>query len=395
MVHAWVVRAGRSDEYASEDLEHSMIAMGWRRLQDLTEHRTLSAISTAVNRAYGEFSLRSRQSYAVQMYAFRCHMRPGDYVVLLRSKAPDVAVGIVTGDYAYRPELPVHHVRDVQWTRTDVRRTEIGADLLAAPALTNIYRVNQSNAAARLKVVAAAGHSADSTQPPVFAGSAATVAVPAAAVTGPAGNFRRNLDYALSLATAGLHLQQLKVEAFEVSDVFRAAWVQAIAALDHWVHQEIHQRMLAHALTPPTGQGPSVHFQLPAALVDQIQQGQLTVAAAVTRHFKKGLGGMPFVQPDKICKGLANVVDVTDLWPRVAVVLSERAGEDGSTYSGDDVQQMLKEIVFRRNKIAHENDEDPEHPPAKRPIDAASTTQTIEWIGKLSEAIRLVIDEPS
>jgi hypothetical protein len=29
-----------------------------------------------------------------------------------------------------------------------------------------------------------------------------------------------------------------------VDDVFRAAWVQSVAALDHWVRQEVRYRML-------------------------------------------------------------------------------------------------------------------------------------------------------
>ncbi|WP_449060371.1 hypothetical protein [Planomonospora algeriensis] len=51
--------------------------------------------------------------------------------------------------------------------------------------------------------------------------------------------FHRNLEYAPDLVNGGRRLEQLKVGAFDIGDIYRAAWVQAVAALDHWVHQEI------------------------------------------------------------------------------------------------------------------------------------------------------------
>lgn len=70
------------------------------------------------------------------------------------------------------------------------------------------------------------------------------------AASAPYVNLQRNLNYARSLATAGQHLAQLDVRSFEVDDVFRAAWVQAVAALDHWVRQEVRYRMLRLAANP-------------------------------------------------------------------------------------------------------------------------------------------------
>lgn len=388
MTQAWIVRAGRDDKYEHEALEHGVIAMGWRRVGDLAEHDSQKAIKSLVDVAYAEFSARSRQVYGVQLFAFRCHIAVGDFVVLVRSNAPDVAVGTVTGDYVYRPDLPAHHVRPVRWARTDVRRAEIGTDLLTAPALTSIYKINRSDAQARLAVVVAG--SADATP-----GDAPRVVAdprsPSATATAQ-DNLRCNLEYALSLATAGLHLQQLKVESFEVSDVFRAAWVQAVAALDHWVHQEIHERMLTLADQPPAAWPTKFQgFQLPVALVDQIAGRRLSLREAIDRHWIEVFGKITLQQPRDIQEGIAYVADARQLWVRIAKVLTERAA-DGLTYTSADVQERLREVVHRRNKIAHEYDEDPTNPPAKRAIDAASTTRAIEWIGQLTEAIGVVLD---
>jgi hypothetical protein len=396
MVQAWIVRAGRNDEYEEQALTHGLIALGWRRVGDLTGHDSLSAINQLVDSAYPEYSQRSRQEYGAQLFAFRSRVRVGDYVVLLRTTAPDVAVGTVTGEYVHRPDLVARHVRRVRWIRTDVRRTEIGADLLAAPALTSIYKMNRADVQSRLDAFVDAGGNARQEERSAQSSTADPTPlaqlVTSTTTTTPMENLRRNLDYALSLATAGLHLQQLKVEAFEVSDVFRAAWVQGVAALDHWVHQEIHVRMLKLAdLAPGARTKQFQSFQLPIALVDQVVDRQLTIRQAVDQHFRQAFGGKTFQNPDKIREGLANVADVGQLWQRVASVLTERAAE-GVTFSADQVQARLREVVYRRNKIAHEYDEDPENAPAKRAIDAAVTTQAIESIRQVSEAILVVLD---
>lgn len=59
---------------------------------------------------------------------------------------------------------------------------------------------------------------------------------------------------------------------------------------------------------------------------------------------------------------------------------------------GPDVRARLVEIVNRRNKIAHEYDEDPANSPAKQPIDAATVIQTLDWIEQLAAAILVVLD---
>jgi hypothetical protein len=377
VVQTWIVRAGRDDK-----LDQGVIAMSRYAVGDLTRRTTLAAIRGEVDAAYEHVTVQSRREYSVQLLAFRSSMHPGDYVILLRGDAPDVAVGEVTGDYVFRPDLAGRHVRPVRWLRPDVRRSEVGADLLDVPALTSIFRVTQPGAPARIEAL-------------LSAGPAATVAAepPAGRSPGRArDNLRRNLDYARSLAAAGQHLQQLQVASFEVSDVFRSAWVQAVAALDHWVHQEIRERMLALAAGPAAATSTAfLRFQLPISLVNRIVAGELTLRDAVDQQWAEVFGRSTFQQPDKIREGLAHVADVNQLWQRVANVLTERAG-DGETYDARQVQQRLQAVVVRRNKIAHEWDEDPENRPRKREIDAASTTQAIEWIGQLAEAMVVVLD---
>jgi hypothetical protein len=366
MTQTWIVRAGRDDEFLREDLDEGVVAVGWRRLGDLTDHRTMQAIKPLIEQAYREVSPRSRVEFLAQLVAFRSRMRTGDYVILLRSNASDVAIGTVTGDYAHRPSLAAGHVRPVAWARTDVAQREIGADLLEAPALTSIYKVNKTGAEERIKALLAAR-----------AGTA--TAPPPPTPTGAMGNFNRNIAYARDLATAGHHLEQLKVGSFEISDVYRAAWVQCVSSLDHWVHQELRERML-----------PASTFPFPAALAKEVEAGTMTADEAFEKHFKKTFGGRTFQQPNRIQEAFDHVADVTGLWPKVAAVLTERAG--GESYSAATVQDRLREVVNRRNKIAHEYDEDPDNPPNKRPITEADTTKAIRLIEQVAEAIVAVLD---
>src|SRR5215470_10787288 len=92
----------------------------------------------------------------------------------------------------------------------------------------------------------------------------------------PFANLQRNLNYARSLATAGQHLAKLEVGSFEVSDVFRAAWVQCVAALDQWVRQEVRGRMLDLAARPTRLPRPKGYatFQIPLEDIERVLQSR-------------------------------------------------------------------------------------------------------------------------
>jgi hypothetical protein len=88
---------------------------------------------------------------------------------------------------------------------------------------------------------------------------------------------------------------------------------------------------------------------------------------------------------------LKHVTDVQP-WPSVARELSSRG--NGPTTSTEEIHSRLKEIVHRRNKIAHEADRDPERHGAQRLITDHETTSVIDWIEQLATAILGVIGPP-
>ena len=68
------------------------------------------------------------------------------------------------------------------------------------------------------------------------------------APTAAFGELCDNLDYARNLVRGGRYLERLKVGAFDVADLYRAAWAQAVSALDHWIHRELYDRALVFAV---------------------------------------------------------------------------------------------------------------------------------------------------
>ncbi|MFE0590680.1 restriction endonuclease [Micromonospora echinospora] len=389
MSQAWIVRAGRDDTYEDLALNKALIAVGWSTTGDLTSAPILADIKQRVKAAYPDVEAKSTDSYAIQLFAFRSRMKHGDLVLLLRRNSPDVALGKITGGYEYRTDLAsrICHVRAVRWLRTDLPRLSVERDLAALPPLTTVYRITQSETIARLGRLAGDPQHAHPGEPEPAALSAPSPEN----TTEPFANLQRNLNYARSLATAGQHLALLKVGAFEISDVFRAAWVQSVAALDHWVRQEIRTRMLELSAQPGT-QKPKAFsaYQISLGLVEQVQAGTLTLVDALDQQLRDR-GHLVYQSPDKIREGFSLVHEVSGFWNRVAKVLTEQSG-DGITFSGTDVQQQLQQIAHRRHKIAHEYDEDPGDATKKRPIDAASATQTIDWIEQLAAAILVVLD---
>jgi hypothetical protein len=398
VTHAWIIRAGANDEFEKMAFDHGVVGVGWRRVPDLASYPDLPAIRKVVQATYPEISAKTRDVHAVQLYAFRSAMDLGDLVVMVRSKSPDVAIGLVDGGYEYRPTLTARHVRAVRWLRTEVRRSEVGGEMLDLPALSVIYRITRSDALARLEKavedqVASAGPSAQAPQP-----AGADISVPEldAVLSQPSvayANFSRNLNYARNLTAAGSHLEQLQVALFEVTDVYRAAWVQTVAALDHWAHQEIYDRMLRLSEQPAAAKPDKYRqFDLPLGIFEEVHTGKLSMREALERQMRAKLGYETYQNPDKIRQGFSYVANTNDLWLRVAKVLNEQSGKQGG-HTGVSVQNRLKEIVQRRNKIAHEYDENPVNAPDKNSIDAASTMQTIDWVDRVAAAILVVIDQ--
>lgn len=196
--------------------------------------------------------------------------------------------------------------------------------------------------------------------------------------------FQQNLSYARQLVEGGRRLAQLKVGAFDVDDLYRAAWVQAVAALDHWVTAEIVDRAVVLAQPAMTRPPKFSKLTISIDLFEKVHHRQEPLTAVIRPHVEQFFGFMTFQNPDKIKEGLAYVSTV-NLWPRVAKILDEQAEDEQIT--ADVVRTRLREIARRRNAIAHTADRDPETGSGRAAITASSADDVINWLEKIAAGI--------
>jgi hypothetical protein len=160
--------------------------------------------------------------------------------------------------------------------------------------------------------------------------------------------------------------------AIDVSDILRAAVVQSVSALDHFIHELQRLGVLEiHAGARPAT--PTYHL-----LVDEfraLSQVDPTIwpPAEIDAAIRERNSWRTFQQPQKIAEALS-LVTTAPIWAGVA---------QGIHLSASDVQTRIRVIVDRRNKIAHEADMDPSFPGARWPITQRMLEDTSGWIENL------------
>lgn len=112
---------------------------------------------------------------------------------------------------------------------------------------------------------------------------------------------------------------------------------------------------------------------------------------AFAEHLRTHFGYQSFQAPDKIKQALAHVSDVS-LWPNVAKHLADHG--NGELNSPDAVTACLKDIVHRRNKIAHEADRDPDDGTKRLAIAADDVSRTVDLVEQIAGAIAAVLGPP-
>jgi len=129
-----------------------------------------------------------------------------------------------------------------------------------------------------------------------------------------------------------------------VSDLYRAALVMTVSAMDAYFHAKV----LRYVVTQSKKQKPSKSLMNCKISVSDFVRGNSmkrrnsALKAAIARQ----LSYQSFQTPEKIQEAL-NLIGVKDIWNKVA----DKLGTDK-----DEIEKTIKGIVDRRNKIAHEGD---------------------------------------
>jgi restriction system protein len=156
----WLVRAGRHGEREDLALDQGVAVVGWSQLPSLADVATRDEMVAIVRSMYPDAGDGTITNWVGQLFAFRHRIAIGDLVVLPMKHNPVLAIGRITGDYTYRPDLPVdaRHVRTVQWLRTDLARSAVGQDLLySLGAFLTVCEIKRNQAASRIAAMAEGG----------------------------------------------------------------------------------------------------------------------------------------------------------------------------------------------------------------------------------------------
>ena len=152
----WLVRAGKRGEDEDSALERGLAILGFGEVGNLEGAANRDAVAHLIERANPNDTGPRNISRTAQLNAFVLRMRKGDVVALpLKTRAGQIALGRVTGDYSYQEIDGVNrHTRPVKWVRDNVSRQDFRQDLLySLGALLTVCQVKRNEAERRIAVV--------------------------------------------------------------------------------------------------------------------------------------------------------------------------------------------------------------------------------------------------
>ncbi|MGB0383770.1 MAG: HEPN domain-containing protein [Ardenticatenaceae bacterium] len=192
--------------------------------------------------------------------------------------------------------------------------------------------------------------------------------------------FQQNLTRVRHLSEIVSAVDNLTTSAIDMTDILRAEIVLAVSALDFLVHELVRLGMLEVYRGSRTPTKAYLRFQAPMRL---LQNGisNPTDKRWLDEAIQERHGWLSFQEPDKIADAIRHISDVK-LWRKVGGELGMEAAE---------VKRQLKEIVERRNKIAHEADMNPDLPGHRLPISEPLVHDSVDFIEAVGEAIYKVI----
>ncbi|RCV58186.1 hypothetical protein [Marinitenerispora sediminis] len=203
-------------------------------------------------------------------------------------------------------------------------------------------------------------------------------------------SFRTNIDYARKMVRAGKSLEGLQPSGVDIGDFYRAAWVQAVSAIDHWFHEELYRRVAELAAQDDLDMPYQLtRFELPLAKVEEVRRGITPLAEAVAEHVRKKWMNASLQNPRKISEALKLVTEV-NVWATAAQNINDwHRGRTSMTEKS--LKDVYTSITERRNQIAHEADllEDLKQ---RRAITEADVADAIDWIERIALAIAKCLD---
>lgn len=159
-MNAWLVRAGKNGERDEFNLLNNVVGGGFREVGDLTGVADRDEMFNIVDSAFPGSKKQRISNYRNQLWALTNRIEVGDLVVLPMTTTSQLAIGRVTGSYAYRDDAAPgnRHSIPVEWIRTDVARTAVKQDLLfSLGAFMTVCQLKRNDAAERIRAIGETG----------------------------------------------------------------------------------------------------------------------------------------------------------------------------------------------------------------------------------------------
>ncbi|MFD7464097.1 hypothetical protein [Streptomyces tendae] len=204
--------------------------------------------------------------------------------------------------------------------------------------------------------------------------------------------FMTNLSYARRMVKAGRMLTPFRSPTIDIDDFYRAAWVQAVAAVDHWLHEEVLRRVAELTVKDSPEMPPQLRrYELPLHRVEAVRRGEVTLSEAVVEHLREKLAVQALQHPGKISEVLRLVTE-KKVWYEAAGCINQHFFQGRTTFNEKKLRSRYLEITQRRNRIAHDADLVDGDLKQRRAIDEAEVTDAIDWIERIALAIAHVLD---
>jgi len=127
----WGIHAGSEGEADDLFIKNKVIAIGWRRVGDLSTYKDREAYKNILQKTYKDISVGALRNTAGIFYRFVYEMQIGDLVIYPSKPSKQIYIGEVRSEYKYRPdsheEFMNHH--DVEW-KANYPRTRFTQDAL-------------------------------------------------------------------------------------------------------------------------------------------------------------------------------------------------------------------------------------------------------------------------
>lgn len=158
MSRLWIVRAGKQGERELAAIEQGRLLPGFLEVGDLGALKGRDAILAHLEQVMPDAGQNRLKNFAAQLNQFAHTIQVGDLVVMPRKMTNGVAIGEVTGEYAFDPNDPYRHSRAVKWLEESVARDAFKQDLRHSfGAFMTICEIKRNSALERVRAVLKTG----------------------------------------------------------------------------------------------------------------------------------------------------------------------------------------------------------------------------------------------